>query len=415
MRNAFAASAHCGPSRAALISGLYPSETGVTGNIGTGNVVGLDTNLILWPELLQHTGYRTALVGKWHLGGRTKSYYPEDRGYDRFSGFLGLGRKSRDPDVRVEGRDTCFEDAYTPDVLTDLAMDYIRDFGDGPWAISLHYWAPHANTGFPRGFRPKARGRSWLPLKEEDLDYWKDLELVLPDPDFPNLDIELLERMMREYYASVHSVDRNVGRLMDFLESMGLDRKTIVIFTSDHGYMMGHHGMWHKGSGRWVTIDQRDPSGIYSEGIRSNLYDLSLRVPCIIRWPGVVEPGSFVEETITFLDMYPTLLEMAGADKPDNLLIRGKSFVPLLKGKAPEWDNTFYAHFGSLRCVQTPEWKYVHAFSDTTKNELYNLAKDPGEIENLIHSSDPAVKNKILELRGLLFTKLREIGDYILD
>jgi uncharacterized sulfatase len=221
--------------------------------------------------------------------------------------------------------------------------------------------------------------------------------------------------MMREYYASVHSVDRNVGRLMDFLENMGLDKKTIVIFTSDHGYMMGHHGMWHKGSGRWVTIDQRDPSGIYYGGIRSNLFDLSLRVPCIIRWPGVVEPGSFIEETITFLDMYPTLLEMAGVEKPDNLLLRGRSFVSLLNKEAPEWDNTFYAQFGSLRCVQTPEWKYVHAFRDTTKNELYNLTKDPDEIENLIHSADPAVKNREMELRGLLFTKLREMDDYILD
>ncbi len=212
--NSFAQGAHCSPARVALISGRYASETGVITNLTTNNPIGVDTSLVLWPELFSKAGYKTAMVGKWHLGHMHDYYHPEQRGFQRFSGFLRGDELSRDPVVRVEGKDTIFRGEYTSDVLTNITMDYIREFKGSPWVISLNYWAPHANTSFPDDFQPAERGRSWLPMREEDLEYWKDLDLALPEPDFPNLDIELLERMIREYHASVHSVDRNIGRLM---------------------------------------------------------------------------------------------------------------------------------------------------------------------------------------------------------
>jgi uncharacterized sulfatase len=414
IKNAFAVGAVCSPSRAALVSGRYPTETGVTGVISTGSTNGIDTSLVLWPEILADAGYRTALVGKWHLGHANPHHFPEKNGYQEFSGFNQNGNRSMDPIIRRNGRDTIYAGRYTSDVLADLTMDYIREFGNSPWAISLHFWAPHANTRFPEGFRPTARGRSWLPMKEEDLAYWKDMDLTLPDPDFPNLDTALLKRMMREYYASVHSVDRNVGRVLQLLDDLDLARKTIVIFTSDHGYMMGQHGLWHKGNGRWLTFDKTDPEGVYTVSGRPNLFDNSVRVPFIVRWPGMVKPGSEIGQTVSFLDVYPTLLEMTGTDKPDVLKLRGKSFLPLLKGEQPEWDNTLFAQYGSLRCIQTPEWKYVHAFRDTTKNELYNLKADPEEYINLIHSTDPAVVAELKELKNLLFRELRKINDAVL-
>ncbi len=403
--NAFASSAVCSPARAALISGRYPSETGILDFI-PGNEPGMDTSLVLWPEVFQEAGYKTAMVGKWHIGA-TEVYHPENRGYDKFSGWLHGALRSKDPVVRVEGRDTTFKDQYTPDVITDLAINYIKEFKDEPWLISLHYWAPHANTEFPEGYSPPYDDRSWLPMRDEDLAYWKDLDLELPEPDFPNLDTKRVKRMMREYYASVHSVDRNVGRIMRLLDYMDLDKNTIVIFTSDHGYMMGHHGLWHKGNGRWLTIDGTDPDGIFPNN-RPNMYDLSLRVPFIVRWPGYVEAGKSFERTITFLDIYPTLLEMAGIEKPVDIILRGNSFWPLLKGVEEEWSDIFYAQYKTLRSIQTLEWKYVYHSEDTTKNELYYLAKDPDEHINLIKSN---FAEKEAELKSLLLNKMREIND----
>lgn len=411
--NSFSQGAHCSPARAALISGRYASETDVITNVGADNPIGVDTSLVLWPELFSKAGYKTAMVGKWHIGEAYDYFHPESRGFQKFSGFLRAGEISRDPVVRVEGKDTIYKGEYTPDVLTNLTMDYISEFKGSPWIISLNYWAPHANTRFPDDFKPPHRGRSWLPMREDDLEYWKDLDLVLPEPDFPNLDVELLERYLREYHASVHSVDRNVGRLMQLLEDLNLDENTIIIFTSDHGYMMGQHGLWHKGNGRWLTKDGSDPRSIYSDN-RPNLFDLSLRVPLIIRWPGQIEKGSAVEETVRHIDLYPTLLEMAGIDKPDDLLLRGNSVVPLLKGlDIPSWDNTFFAQYLDLRCIQTPQWKYVHDFADS-KNEFYNLYEDPGEKNNLIYSTEPTILRKMVEIKELLFKKLEEIEDPIL-
>ena len=234
--NAFSVSVVCSPSRAALMSGRYPSECNVLDVIPQEAKNGLDISLKLWPELLRESGYQTALVGKWHLGEGLESM-PENRGFMKFSGFLHGGLLSRDPTVRIEGKDTVFTNKYTPDVLTDLTMGYIDEFKGKPWAISLHYWAPHANTRFPKEFSPPYNDRSWLPMQDMDMEYWENLKLELPEPNFSNLNIERTQRMMREYLSSVHSVDRNVGRILHYLQELELDKNTIIIFTSDHGYI----------------------------------------------------------------------------------------------------------------------------------------------------------------------------------
>ncbi len=300
-------------------------------------------------------------------------------------------------------------------MLTDLAIGYIKEFKEKPFALSLHYWAPHANSRDKvKEYYPDMEDRSWLPLKEEDLSYWRDREMNFPDPDFPNLDEKRLTRMMREYYASVHSVDRNVGRIMRFLDQQNLADNTIVLFTSDHGYMMGHHGLWHKGNGRWVTEGEKDPSGIY-EGNRKNLYDLSIRVPFVVRWPGNIPAGSRVYETISFLDWYPTILAMTHTESPKGVKIHGLNALPLLKGQSIEWDDDLYAEYLSLRTFRTPEWKIVIDFKDQTKNELYHLAEDPGETENLYTSDRPDAVKKKGELKERLLKKMRKINDPLLQ
>jgi len=410
--NAFSVSVVCSPSRAALISGRYPSESNVLDIIPQESKNGLDTSLILWPELLKDSGYKTALVGKWHLGEAPEAF-PENRGYSKFSGFLHGGLLSKEPILRLEGKDTVFTNKYTPDVLADLTMGYIDEFEDKPWAISLHFWAPHANTRFPKGFSPPYDDRSWLPMQDQDMEYWRHLKLELPEPDFPNLNIERTERMMREYLSSVYSVDRNVGRILDYLQELGLNKNTIVIFTSDHGYMMGHHGLWHKGNGRWLTYDEKEPSGIYIDN-RPNMYDNSLRVPFIVKWPEKIKSGTRISETVTLLDCFPTLLEMTGIEQPTDLILSGKSFMPLLSdARTTDWDNTFYGQYKSLRCIQTREWKFIIDNDNFVRNELYHLLNDPNEQNNLINSRLSFVLENKNKLQKQLFEKMKEIGDFL--
>ena len=415
LKNAFTVGAVCSPSRAALISSRYPSELGINDFINQQSMVGLDTSVVTWPELLKTAGYKTILVGKWHLGENKPYYHPTYHGYDRFSGFLHGGMTSKSPRVQVEGEWKTFEDEYTPDVLTDLAINYLKEYKDVPFALSLHFWAPHANMPDEvKKYYPNMEDRSWLPLKEEDLKYWKDRDLEFPDPDFPELDKIRLTRMMREYYASVHSVDRNVGRIMRFLDEQNLTDNTIVLFTSDHGYMMGHHGLWHKGNGRWVTIGEKDPNGIYTSN-RKNLYDESIRVPFVVRWPGRIQPGTIVEEKISFLDWFPTILAMTKTEMPPEVEIHGKNALPLLQGNKIEWDNNHYAEYLSLRTFRTSAWKIVVDFDDTKKNELYHLQVDPYEKSNLYRSSKPEVVKKRIELEKILVAKMKEINDPLLN
>ncbi len=419
--NCFSNSANCSPSRAALISGRYPSETGVTDLFARTEVEGLPVEFTTFPDVLKANGYNTAFIGKWHLGENEhqKHFWPTRRGYDKFTGFSLHGAMSKSPTLRVDEEWHHFEGEYTSDLLTDIAMDYMDEFitgsGDVPFLLSLHYWAPHANTGFPEGFKMPERGRSWLPLKDEDMAYWDTLSVRFPHPDFPNLDSVLLDRYIREYNASVHSVDRNLERLMEYLEANSLIDNTIIIFTSDHGYMSGHNGLWHKGRGWWMTKDQRDPYGIYEGWRRENLYDNTLKVPFIIKWPGAINEPIVIDEVISFVDIFPTLLEMADIEKPENLLLRGNSIVPLIKKGDINWDNDLYAEFSDLRTYRTTEWKIVKDFSENAIHELYDLHNDPEERQNLYNSNRSDVIVIREQLERMLTEKMTSINDPLLD
>jgi len=417
-RNCFASGAVCSPARASLITGRYPSETGITDYIPEGDSSGVNLSLKMFSEVFQSAGYSTVMVGKWHLGEHNLKYLPVQRGYDYFTGFPHGGMQSMSPRIQVEGKWETAYGAYTPDLLTNYAVNYVKTLNPTktgkPLLLSLHYWAPHANTDFPEGMEPVYEGRSWLPMQDMDLERWKDYKIALPEPDFPNLDIPLTVRMAREYYSSVHSVDRNVGRLMKVLNELNLEENTIVIFTSDHGYNMGHNGLWHKGNGRWLTKDRIDPSGIYGTS-RPNLYDNSIRVPCIIKWPGEISRNINIDETVSFPDFFPTLLEMAGIEKPDGILWRGESILPLLRNEEIEWDNDLYAEYIDLRTYRTDEWKIVLDFSEKQLHEFYYLKDDPKEHNNLFNSEEPMVLSNRKIMKEKLMKKMKEIDDPLLN
>jgi len=400
LTNCFVTTPVCSPSRASLLTSRYSTEVGITDFIKSKNA-GLDPALPAWPRLFANAGYATALIGKWHLG-QNDRFHPNQFGYKEFAGFRWGAGVSKNPMIEVDNK-VFRQQGYTPDILTDLAMDFLRRKKDVPFMLSLHYWAPHASVK-----RRRDRRHTWLPLSATDWDRFEDKDVTIPNPDYPNLDMAQVTRMMREYLASVASADRNLGKLLNLLEELDLSNKTIVIFTSDNGYNVGHNAVEGKGNGDWIVTNSYDE--------RPNLYDNSLKVPTFIRWPGVIKPGTKIDKTITFLDWFPTLPAMANLKTPAHLNIRGRNFLPLLLGRSIKWDNDLFAQYsmreaGDMRAFRTPRWKLVRDFKHVIKDEFYDLINDPAENNNLIDSSDPKIQKQREILNARLLEKMKSIND----
>ncbi len=405
LTGAFTTTPVCSPSRAGLMASRYGTELGITDYLNTSAEPekGLEPSVATWPRALQRAGYRTAFVGKWHLGSLDE-HLPANHGYDSFFGFRTGASTSEDPEVESD-RVVRVIPGYTPDVLTDEAIRLVRSFAAGePFLVSLHFWAPHANTAN----RTPDGDRTWLPLSEADWAPFRNLDVTLPQPDYPNLDLPRARRMMAEYLGSVASLDRNVGRLLEALDELGIAEDTAVVFTSDHGYNLGHNGIWHKGNGRWLLTGNRGP--------RANMYDRSLRVPAVVRWPARLEAGREVREPVLNLDWFPTLLEMAGVTVPAGVAPRGESFLPLMDGERVPWRDSFYGEYAQIhqeradqRMWRTPRWKLVRD-SRAGMDELYDLVADPDERHNLIDDRRPEMRGVVASLEAALGEKMAELA-----
>ncbi|MCC6683309.1 MAG: sulfatase-like hydrolase/transferase [Phycisphaeraceae bacterium] len=420
IRNSYATAGLCSPTRASVLTGRYSSEVGVGDLVERSD--GLTEGIATWPRVLRDAGYHTALVGKWHLGMKQPKDMPTANGYEHFAGFLDYGRVSRDPTVLIDGKPVTFQGQYTSDVLTDLAIEYVDKFKDGQFAISLHYWAPHPNHALPEGFVLPYDDRTWLPMMEDDFAPWQGNDIQLPNADFPNLDKPRVDRMIREFYASVHSIDRNLGRLMQHLDEMGLAENTIVIYTSDQGFMVGHHGLWSKGPGWWITTDHRDPNNVYTDifenqpgPVRQNLFEDTIRVPGIVRWPAGLKAGTQTDALFSQIDWFPTILAMTGTQAPDDAVLRGHNFLPIMRGERVAWADTIFAQHQQLRSFQNAKWKLVRDFAEIDRDELYDLQADPDETHNLIDFDDPQVKAEIERLNALLLERMKQIDDPLYD
>ncbi len=397
----------CSPARASMLTSRYGTELGITDYLAESDppVKGLDPNLPAWPRALRDAGYRTAHIGKWHVGARDESH-PNAFGYDYFAGWRHGAMVSKDPVVEFPEGERKVE-GFSSDIVTDIALDFIAKEDDRPFLISLHFWAPHANAN------KNAEGdRTWMPLHDDDWNLFKDLKPTLPEPRHPDLDVPRAERMTREYLASVHSVDRNLGRILAALDAQGLTDNTLIVFTSDHGYNLAHHGIWHKGNGWWLLKDDRST--------RTNLWDTSVRAPAILRWPAGIAAGTTITRTTSNLDWFPSLLALAGVSVPEGALLRGQNFAPLLRGESPPWNDDFFTQYdqrendegaGNLRAFRTPEWKLIRDFRNVGQDELYHLATDPGENENLIGSADPTVQEQLRALEKSMRESMKAVGD----
>jgi choline-sulfatase len=392
-RSAFTVTPVCSPSRASLMTGRYPTSLGIDDWIDPNKEpdLGLNPSSLLWPEVLRGAGYSTFLLGKWHLGTRDE-FHPTRQGFEGFVGFRDGGNSPMNPRLEVQGTVRRLEGSL-PDLLVDEGIRFLESRRERPFLLSVHFREPHAPYG---------------PVPEVDAAVYRDLDPTIPK--VAGLPVNRVKQLTREYYSSVHAVDRNVGRLLDALERLKLDRDTIVIATSDHGYMIGHHGLWHKGNATWLVEGKSGP--------RPNMFDDAIRVPLLVRWPREVVPGTVVDHVVSNLDLFPSVLELSGVGVPPNLVVDGRSFVKLLKrtGAAPVWDDTLIGQYdmhhtktARMRMIRTLEWKLVRHFEPGTTDELYHLAADPGETINLIDDSEQ--QGRLAMLRAELFRRLSAVHD----
>ncbi len=405
LTNSFVTTPVCSPARASLITSRYGTEVKITDwiNPRTEKEIGLSPRFVTWVKLLKEAGYKTGLIGKWHLGTADK-FHPTKFGYDYFMGFRAGGASPQNPILEIDGI-TKKRKGFTTNILTNNAIKFIKRNKNKPFLLSLHYRAPHA---------------PWFPVPRED---WKPYELLDPKiPTYPDLNIKRVKKQTREYYASVSGVDRNVGRLLKTLDNLNLTENTIVIFTSDHGYNLGHHGLWHKGNAHWI-LNKKPEKRLKNvpAHVRPNLFDQSLRVPTVVRWPSKFKPDTEMKQVVTALDWFPTLLAMAKVKQPENVLVRGRNMLPLLQGKKIKWNNSFYSEYSlhnsgkvHLRGYRTPEWKLIIDYMHEGNNELYNLKTDPDETTNLINSKEKNTMAARQTLEEKIISTMLKIKDSVL-
>jgi len=395
--NAFVATPVCSPSRAAFLTGLYGSQVGITDYLTAeegASGLGLPDSALTWPGVLQQHGYQTALFGKYHLGTQPK-FHPSKHGFTYFMGSLQGSFAPINPSLEVNGQMTEVKGAGS-DIITDDAMRWIEENKDKPFAALIHFREPHL---------------PYTPVPDEDSRPFKSLDPTIPD--VKGLDRAQVKQFFREYYAAVHATDRNLGKLLALLDRLQLERRTIVMFQSDHGYNIGHHGIHTKGNGYVIAGGVDGPK-------RPNMWDTSLRIPLLIRWTGTLRPGTEVNETVLNLDMFPSVLGLLGIKAPPDYRQNGRDFSKLAQGiHSGEWRNEIFGqydlHNGGLafmRMLRTNDWKLVRYYRANELDELYDLQNDPGELTNLYKNSKYLVIRSGLQKR--LDEGMKSINDPIL-
>lgn len=392
--NFFCASPVCSPARASILTGCIPSQHGVHDWIRSGSLdketlgeyknhpyftsenvpVSYLDGYVTYSDLLAERGYTCALSGKWHLG---NSMQPQ-HGFSRWYTIGRGGCMYTQADVIEDGK-LHFENRYITDLITEHALQYLEELSktDNPFYISVHYTAPHDPWDadqHPKKFIEMYRDCSFTATPEEP-----------PHPNqIPSAPWgvgEERKRLLRGYYAAISAMDAGVGKILDKLKDLGLEENTLVIFTADNGMNMGHHGIWGKGNGTFPM----------------NLYDTSVKVPFIARWPGKILPGVVTESMCSHYDVIQTLNELLdlNATLPENL--PGKSFANvLLTGENKDNHIVIFDEYGNSRMIRNREWKYIHRYP-YGPHELYHLITDPGEKENLIEQLDNPVYREIRE------------------
>lgn len=404
----FVTNSLCAPSRASFLTGQYSHIHGVTTN-GSGqphrNAGGLKEGQTTFVHFLRGAGYETALVGKWHLRS-------EPEGFDQWVIFPGGGGPYLDP-VMTANRARVKMRGHADDVVGDQTVEYLQNRSkDRPFCLLMNFKSPHRNwipaarfehafegvdIPLPRTFddrlegRPEALRRTQMAIADMPDFKTRGVPESLPADERKRRNYQ---ELVKNYYRTILSVDENVGRALEFLDKNDLSKNTVVIYTSDNGFFLGEHGFYDK----------------------RLMYEPSIRVPMLVRWPARLEAGAVDATHLTLnVDVAPTLLDMAGIPAPSSM--QGRSFLPQLLRRAAPWRNDFYYEFyehpDADHCVRknrglrNHRWKLIEFWEQPQEWELYDLRADPDEMSNLASRRGDVVRELKLRMAELR----RELGD----
>jgi len=393
--DAYAACPVCSPTRASIMAGKYPVRLGIT-NYGTKPLPLEETSLA---EALKAAGYTTFFAGKWHIGGKPE-FCPDKQGFDFNVGGNATGSPRggyfspyKNPQL-PDGP----KDEYLTDRLTDESLKFLDAHGREPFLLYLSHYAVHTPL----------QGKAPLVAKYKAKLARRPPKGPLLRDEGPRAATSLAQRNPT-FAAMVHSIDDSVGRVLRKLDGLGIADHTAIIFMSDNG------GLSTLLKGRGLAKNPPTCNLPLRAG-KGWLYEGGIREPMIIKWPGVVAPGSTCSAPVTSTDFYPTLLEMAGLPLRPKQHLDGVSLVPLLKGgqefarEAIFWHYPHHHGSGSVPsgAVRAGRWKLIDFYEDH-RVELYNLEDDIGETRNLAETM-PAKRR---ELHALLSTWRKQVGAQI--
>ena len=395
--NFFCASPVCSPARATILTGQMPSQHGVQDFLRAGNSADLPSDgkslqylqgRPTYVERLKEKGYVTALSGKWHLG---DSVTPQ-AGFDFWNVFAtGSGDYYNSPMFR-DGK-FYNGDGYVSDVITDNAIRFLDDQinTDDPFALNVHYTAPHAP--WDRHQHPPSiyddyfnncrfDSVDWDPIHPNHL--YKSNNTHMDKGAAGSIGQTELERrqILSGYFSAITEMDKNIGRLLEWLEEKKLRENTLIVFTSDNGMNMGHHGIWGKGNGTYPP----------------NMFDTSVKVPTIMSMPRRLPEGIVNSDLLSHYDLMPTILQFAGMKLSGVEEMPGRSFKEILDGieSMNQGPIMVYDEYGQTRMIRNKKHKYIHRYNGAPC-EFYDLIADPNETTNEINNPDFA--KSITDLR----------------
>jgi N-acetylglucosamine-6-sulfatase len=399
--NAFATTPLCSPSRASLLTGQYPHTNGIIDNTARPS-----HDLPIFPRELQRAGYRTGFFGKWHMGNDASPR----QGFDHWVGLPGQG-EAIDPSLNVDGA-TVNVPGYTTDILTDYVERFIDRPSDDPFLVYLAHKAIHPNVvqrddgsvvplaDQPGGFvaAERHRGRyagQTMPRRASAFQTPVGKPALLRRiDDLPPLGraTATSDDEIRGRLEMLLAVDESLGRILSALERKGVLDDTVVVFTSDHGYFYGEHGLNEE---------------------RRLAYEETIRIPLLVRYPRLVPAGTAPDRLALTIDLAPTVLALAGLQPGP--AVQGRSLVPLLQNAAGDWRGSFLVEYFSdtvfprIRnmgyvAARTTRHKYIRYRELEGMDELYDLEQDPYERTNIIDRPDASATRQAMqaELRRLL-------------
>ncbi|GAA4438843.1 sulfatase [Bremerella cremea] len=377
--NAYAACQVCSPTRASIMTGRYPTRTGITDYIGAAQPDKWNRKTPLLPapyetklaldevtiaEALKQKGYATFFAGKWHLG--SEEYFPEHQGFDVNQGGIDRGgpyggKKYFSPYGNPRLKDGP-DGEHLPDRLATETVKFMEAHKDEPFLAYLSFYSVHTPL-----------------MSREDLKQkYEEKKKTLKHGEIWGQEGARKVRLVQEhaiYAGMVEAMDQAVGKVLDGIDSLGLADNTIVMFMSDNGGLS--------------TSEGHPTSNLPLRGGKGWIYEGGIREPMIVRWPSVTKADTVSEQYVSSVDFFPTILEMAGVELPQQVTLDGMSFAPVLKGQTIDRGAIYwhYPHYGNqggspTAAVREGDWKLIEFYEDG-RLELYNLANDPGESNNL--------------------------------